>query len=85
MYLDGVIVSYPSGAQHIRDVNEILGLIQKAGVTIKLEKCQFFKGKVSNLGHTIIPSKLAAVVKPENKSWRLHSYGKDANAVLLGT
>lgn len=46
------------------DGNEIIGLLQKPGVKLKLEKCKFLKRKVIYMGHTISLRKLASAVEP---------------------
>lgn len=49
MYLKDVIVFSSSGAQHVRYLDEILGLVGKVGVTLKLEKCAVYKREVNYL------------------------------------
>jgi hypothetical protein len=58
VYLDDIIIYSPSHEQHPKDLDLVLGLLSRAGATLKLKKCHFFKGKVKCLGHVILPGKL---------------------------
>lgn len=60
MYLDNVIVFFPSGVQHVNDLHEILRLLHRAGVTLKRDNWAFLKQKERYLGHNIVVVKLAA-------------------------
>jgi len=53
-----VIVFSHDVKQHLVDVNQVLALLQAAGVTLKLKKCHFFQPKVDYLGFVITPGKL---------------------------
>ena len=44
---------------HICHVDEVLGALQSAGVTLKLEKCAFFTQEVHYLAHIIRPGTLS--------------------------
>jgi hypothetical protein len=48
---------------HLKHVNEDLHLLGKAGLSLKLIKCHFFKEAVDYLGHVIRPDKLAVAEK----------------------
>src|ERR1043165_2910963 len=54
VYLDDIVV-YTKGSleQHIKDVEEVLKLIQKATLQIKIKKCVFFQKEIHFLGHKI--------------------------------
>lgn len=41
-----------------------MGLLRSSGVTLKMSKCKFFRAKVDYLGHTVLPTKLAAALEP---------------------
>ena len=56
IYLDGLIVF--SRSTDLRHVDEVLTLLRRAGITLKLRKCTFFQPKVDYLGHIITPGKL---------------------------
>ena len=58
IYLDDVIVFSRSTDEHLRHVDEIITLLQRAGITLKVTKCSFFQPKVDYLGHVITPGKL---------------------------
>ena len=47
---------------HLRHVDEVLRLLQRTVVTLKLRKFPFFKPKVHYLGHVITPGKLSVAV-----------------------
>jgi Reverse transcriptase (RNA-dependent DNA polymerase) len=57
--LDDVIIFSSSRDKHLKHVNEALKLLGKAGLSLKLIKCHFFKEAVDYLGHVIRPGKLA--------------------------
>ena len=54
VYLDNIVI-YTKGSleQHVKDVEEVLKLIQKATLQIKIKKCVFFQEKIHFLGHKI--------------------------------
>ena len=58
VYLDDIIIYSPSHQQHLKDLDLVLGLLSRAGATLKLKKCHFFKERVKYLGHVILPGKL---------------------------
>jgi len=78
VYLDDVIVFSSREEDHIGHVREVMQALHKAGVTLKLRKCEFFQNSVRYLGHIIRPGRLEidlartkALLKaqhPENQS-----------------
>jgi hypothetical protein len=48
---------------HLKHVNEALYVLGKAGLSLNLIKCHFFKEAVDYLGHVIRPGKLAVAEK----------------------
>lgn len=60
VYLDDVIIFSPQMDAQVGNVERILGLIQKSGVTLKLSKCSLLKNEVYFLGNTIMPGKFAS-------------------------
>src|ERR1044072_6477935 len=54
VYLDDIVV-YIKGSleQHIKDVEEVVKLIQKATLQIKIKKCVFFQEEIHFLAHKI--------------------------------
>lgn len=51
--LDDVIVSSRNIDDHVKHVDEVLTLLRNAGVTRRLESCDFFRQTVEFLGHQI--------------------------------
>ena len=49
-YLDDILIYSPSLEEHQEHVRKILGTLQKAGVHLKPEKCEFHKESVKYLG-----------------------------------
>ena len=67
-YLDDVLVISETYDDHIHHLNEVFACFKKAGLKIKLSKCQFFKTQLHYLGHKIsadglepLPEKLKAI------------------------
>jgi Reverse transcriptase (RNA-dependent DNA polymerase) len=58
VYLDDIIIYSSTLQQHLMDLDLVLGLLRRAGATLKLKKCHFFKDNVKYLGHVILPGKL---------------------------
>ena len=63
IYLDDVIVFSRSPDEHLRHFDEILTLLRRAGITLKLTKCSFFQPKVDYLGHVSTPGKLSVATE----------------------
>ena len=63
IHLDDVIVFSRSTEDQLRNVDKILTLLRKAGVTLKLKKCAFLQPRVDYLGHVITPGKLSVATK----------------------
>ena len=53
MLLDDVLIYSPTLGQHIEDVREVLEMLKKNELFVKLKKCEFFKNEVSILGHRV--------------------------------
>ena len=66
VYLDDIIVFSEDLQTHERHFSEIIILIQKAGLSLKLRKCKFFSMTDDYLGHVVRPGRLAVAEK--NKS-----------------
>ena len=58
VYLDDIIIFRKSGEEHIVHVDEILSVLEKAGMKLKLRKCEFFVEKIKYLGHVVRPGTL---------------------------
>ena len=68
IYLDDILVFSESYDDHLHHLNIVFKKFQKAGLKIKLHKCQFFKSHLHYLGHRIsanglepLPEKLEAI------------------------
>ena len=59
VYLDDIIVFSQTVQDHIRDVDEVLSILESAGLSLKLKKCDLFRSRVDYLGHVVRPGKLA--------------------------
>ena len=57
-YLDDVIVYSDTLEQHFDHLDSVMSLLHKAGLTLKLPKCHFFKNSVDYLGHIVTPGRL---------------------------
>ena len=55
MYVDDVIIYSKTLDDHIHHVDEILTTLTEAGVTLKINKCQFFQKEVEYLGRMVNP------------------------------
>ena len=58
MYLDDIINFSKSWEEHIVHVDDILSVLEKASVKLKLRKCEFFVEKIKYLGHVVKPGTL---------------------------
>ena len=52
-YLDDILVTGSSDAEHFTNLREVLQRLQQHGVRLSKEKCVFFKDSVEYLGHHI--------------------------------
>ena len=52
-YLDDVVVFSPSWEEHLQELGEVFARLTKAGLTLKLQKCQFAENEAHYLGHII--------------------------------
>ena len=68
MYLDNILIFSETYEEHLHHLHSVFMKFQKAGLKIKLSKCQFFKTHLHYLGHRIsanglepVPEKLKAI------------------------
>jgi transposase InsO family protein len=59
VYLDDVIVFSKTVEDHIREVDDVLTILESAGVSLNMKKCHLFRSRVDYLGHVVRPGKLA--------------------------
>lgn len=64
VYLNDENVFSLSAAQRVLEVDEILSLLKKAGVNVKLKKRPFVKHRVVYMGHKIFSGNLTAASVP---------------------
>ena len=53
VFIDDIIIFSENEAQHEKAVAKVLGRLEGAQLTLKPEKCQFFKSEVEYLGHLV--------------------------------
>ena len=68
VYIDDIIIFSPTYEQHIKDVESVLERLERAGLSVKLAKCQFCAHEIPFLGYLVSrngvkpnPDKVAAV------------------------
>jgi len=73
VYLDDVIVYSKTPEAHVQHLDEVLGLLRAAGVTLNLPKFRFFRTTVEYLGHEITPGRLS-VLQAHTKALRVAAF-----------
>jgi Reverse transcriptase (RNA-dependent DNA polymerase)/RNase H-like domain found in reverse transcriptase len=63
VYLDDIIIYSASMEDHLVHLDEVLTLLGKAGLSLKLTKCHSLLETVDYLGHVILPGKLEIATK----------------------
>ena len=53
IYLDDVIIFSESPDEHLRRLEGVLKNLQAAGLKLKPSKCEFFKDRITCLGHIV--------------------------------
>ena len=84
IYLDDIIVFSDSPNEHLCRLRGVLAKLDKAGLKLKPNKCEFFKTKITYLGHIVSskgiepnPKKVEAV-----KSWTVPKTVTDVRSFL---
>lgn len=63
VYLDDILVSGVDEADHLRNLDEVLCRLEKAGLRLKRSKCAFLQRGVEYLGHILDAQGLHPVEK----------------------
>jgi hypothetical protein len=63
VYLDDIIVYSRSREDHLAHLDANLHRLYRAGLSLNLKKCHFFRSEVSYLGHVISPGTLSVSEK----------------------
>jgi hypothetical protein len=63
VYLDYIIVFSETPAEHMAHLDVVLHRLYRAGLTLNLKKCHFFKETVDYVGHVIRPGQLSVAEK----------------------
>ena len=53
LYLDDILITGKSDEEHLRNLEEVLSRLEKAGIRLKRSKCAFMLQSVEYLGHSI--------------------------------
>jgi Reverse transcriptase (RNA-dependent DNA polymerase) len=59
VYLDDIIVFSKTPTEDMEHLDAVLHRLYRAGLTLNLKKCHFFKDTVDYLGHVIRPGQLS--------------------------
>ena len=84
IYLDDIIVFSDNPKEHLRRLSGVFAKLDKAGLKLKPNKCEFFKTKITYLGHIVSskgietdPKKVEAV-----KNWTVPKTVTDVRSFL---
>ncbi|KAK0419766.1 hypothetical protein QR680_014310 [Steinernema hermaphroditum] len=50
IYLDDIVIASNTEEEHVKDVDQFLSVVERYGLKLKLEKCQFARAEVKYLG-----------------------------------
>ena len=53
VYIDDILLTGTSGQEHLETLNQVLGILDKAGIRLNRPKCFFMRPSVEYLGHII--------------------------------
>ena len=53
VYLDDILIFNKNEAEHLKTIEEVYKRLDKAGLTLVLDKCEFGKSQVEYLGYTV--------------------------------
>ena len=63
VYLDDIIIFSKTKEEHLSHLDAVLHRLYRAGLSLNLKKCYFFRDTVSYLGHVIRPGQLTVADK----------------------
>lgn len=55
VYIDDTIILSPTSEVHNDNIESVLRMIKRAGMTLKLKECYFFSDSIDYLRHVIMP------------------------------
>ena len=53
VFLDDILIFSKTEQKHLKDLTNVLDKLRHASLSLKLEKCEFFKEQINYLGHQI--------------------------------
>jgi len=53
MYVDDVLIYSKTWEEHKKHIEEVLGKLRKAGLTVNMSKCEWDKQQLEYLGHRV--------------------------------
>lgn len=59
VYLNDVLIFSCKLEDHIKHIDEVLTLLENAGVSLKISKCQLFRKRLGYLGHVLLLGRIA--------------------------
>ena len=63
VYLDDILIFNKNEAEHLKTIEEVYKRLDKAGLTLALDKCEFGKNKIDYLGYTVDSEGLSPIGK----------------------
>ena len=74
VYLDDIVIFSKTPEEHLDNLETVLELLQKAGLTIRLNKCFFMHEKIEYLGHIVKPGQLQVAPKTTEAVQKMASH-----------
>ena len=70
IYLDDIIVFLETPQEHIKRLHGVLQKLASAGLKLKPNKCEFFKKKITYLGHVVSEKGIEVDPKKTEAVWK---------------
>lgn len=80
VYIDGDTIFFKLPEEHLKHIEEVLGLLMATGMTLKVKKCHFISKSINYLGHMISPGKLQ-VAKMATEAIESLTYPKNISQI----